>query len=51
MLLGSSKVEKIENIANLKRGVVKDLDDPEKLGRVKVMLTDETLETPLRLEA
>ncbi len=46
MLLGSSKVEKIENIANLKRGVVKDLDDPEKLGRVKVMLTDETLETP-----
>ena len=33
-------------IVGLKRGIVKDLKDPDKLNRVKVTLVDESLETP-----
>ena len=46
MILSSYPIVGSENMIGLKRGVVKDLNDPEKLNRVKVMLTDETLETP-----
>ena len=33
-------------IIGLRRGVVKEIKDPNKLNRIKVVLTDETLELP-----
>lgn len=35
------------NVLGLKRGIVKDLNDPDGLNRIKVMLVDEGLESPL----
>jgi len=45
MFVGSLDKHK-DIITGLKRGIVKDLNDPDKLNRVKVMLIDESLETP-----
>ncbi len=38
--------DNFSKVMGLKRGVVKDLKDPDKMNRVKVTLVDETLETP-----
>ena len=38
--------DNFSKVKGLKRGIVKDLKDPDKLNRVKVTLIDEELETP-----
>lgn len=42
----SSSASLSNKIIGLRRGVVKEIKDPDKLNRVKVVLTDETLELP-----
>jgi len=38
--------DNFSKVKGLKRGIVKDLKDPDKLNRIKVTLVDEELETP-----
>lgn len=42
----SSSASLNNKIIGLRRGVVKEIKDPDKLNRIKVVLTDETLELP-----
>lgn len=43
---GDLRRDNFSKVKGLKRGIVKDLKDPDKLNRVKVTLIDEELETP-----
>lgn len=46
MFSNSSSKEFKGRVTGLKRGIVKEIKDPDKLNRVKVTLTDEALELP-----
>ena len=47
MFTGSLDNFKNNNVLGLKRGIVKDLNDPDGLNRIQIMLVDEELESPL----